>query len=51
MERVVLAIERKHPKRAANAMEKHLVMVRSIFMEAAETLIEPAVDAGADAAA
>jgi DNA-binding FadR family transcriptional regulator len=32
VERVCLAIERKHPKRAANAMERHIVNVRADYV-------------------
>lgn len=31
VERVLVAIERKHPKRAANAMERHILNVRDDF--------------------
>lgn len=31
VERILLAIERQHPKRAANAMERHLLNVRDDF--------------------
>ena len=31
VERVCLAIERKHPKRAANAMERHILAVRASY--------------------
>lgn len=34
VERVCRAIERKHPKRAANAMERHIVNVRRDYLEA-----------------
>jgi GntR family transcriptional repressor for pyruvate dehydrogenase complex len=36
VERVLLAIERQHPKRAANAMERHILNVRSDYMEVIE---------------
>lgn len=32
VERVCLAIERQHPKRAANAMERHILNVRSDYL-------------------
>ena len=32
VERVCLAIERKHPKRAANAMERHILNVRADYL-------------------
>lgn len=32
VERICTAIERKHPKRAANAMERHILNVRASFM-------------------
>src|SRR5680860_1614751 len=32
VERVCVAIERKHPKRAANAMERHIANVRGDYM-------------------
>ncbi|HEX2161213.1 MAG TPA: FCD domain-containing protein [Thermoleophilaceae bacterium] len=36
VERVCQAIERKHPKRAANAMERHIVNVRADYMAVQE---------------
>lgn len=33
VERVFLAIERRHPKRAANAMERHIANVRGDYLE------------------
>lgn len=35
VERVCVAIERKHPKRAANAMERHIVNVRGDYVAVA----------------
>jgi DNA-binding FadR family transcriptional regulator len=32
VERVCVAIERKHPKRAANAMERHIINVRADYL-------------------
>ena len=36
VERVLLAIERQHPKRAANAMERHILNVRADYFEVVE---------------
>ena len=36
VERVLLAIERQHPKRAANAMERHILNVRADYLSVVE---------------
>jgi DNA-binding FadR family transcriptional regulator len=45
VERVLLAIERQHPKRAANAMERHIANVRDDYLEMVLNGAIPADDA------
>jgi GntR family transcriptional repressor for pyruvate dehydrogenase complex len=47
VERVLLAVERKHPKRASNAMERHILNVRDNYRDMVPDASEQAAAAAA----